>query len=253
MGSGIGTNFGGIPFSNTTNGRLSEFRFTAQNSRLGLRLDTKLRGADVLAYLETDFIGFSPANAAVTTNSNNLRVRLLWLDVRRSKWEFLGGQSWSLLTPNRNGLSPLPASIFATLNVDPNLQVGMTWSRNPQFRVVYHARPTVTLGLSFEAAEQYGGGFRRRGRNYIAIDAGQFLCGAVGYRRLHLQCPYVHPDIIGKIAFDPKVSGEILHLEVAGLLSTFKFFNPSRRAERTAPLEAEPQPVSTTNYSRIFV
>ncbi|HJX88877.1 MAG TPA: hypothetical protein VJ372_00190, partial [Pyrinomonadaceae bacterium] len=104
VGSGLGTNFGSIPFSNTTSGQLSEYRSTMQNSRLGLRLDTRLRGTDVLGYVETDFNGFSPTNVAVTTNSNNLRVRLFWLDVRKHKWELLAGQSWSLLTPNRQGL-----------------------------------------------------------------------------------------------------------------------------------------------------
>ena len=93
-------------------------------------------GNDVLGYLETDFNGFAPTNVAVTTNSNGPRMRLFWLDVRRAKWEFLGGQSWSLLTPNRSGLSPLPANVFSTVNLDPNLQVGMVWNRDPQFRVV---------------------------------------------------------------------------------------------------------------------
>ena len=226
VGSGIGTNFGGIPFSNATSGQLSEFRSTMQNSRLGLRLDTRLRDTDVLGYLETDFNGFSPTNVAVTTNSNNLRVRLFWLDVRKQKWEFLAGQSWSLLTPNRQGLSPLPADIFSAQNIDPNLQVGLTWSRDPQFRVVYHASRTVTLGLSLEAAEQYGGGSAGAGKITLPAE----LAGAYGPQvntgDSTFAVPNLHPDIIAKIAFDPKVGGRALHFEFAGLLSTFKFFNP---------------------------
>ena len=99
-----------------------------------------------------------PGNVPVTTNSNGPRMRLFWMDVRKSKWEILAGQSWSLLTPNRKGLSPLPAEIFSTQNIDPSIQVGLTWARDPQFRVVYHANKTVTFGVSLEAAEQYGGG-----------------------------------------------------------------------------------------------
>ena len=227
VGSGLGTNFGSIPFSNTTSGQLSEFRSTMQNSRLGLRLDTRLRGTDVLGYVETDFNGFSPTNVAVTTNSNNLRVRLFWLDVRKHKWELLAGQSWSLLTPNRQGLSPLPADVFSALNIDPNLQVGLTWSRDPQFRVVYHASHNVTLGLSLEAAEQYGGG--SAGAGEITFPAA--LAGAYGPQvntgDSTFSVPNLHPDIIAKIAFDPKLDGRALHFEFAGLLSTFKFFNPS--------------------------
>lgn len=226
VGSGIGTNFGGIPFGNSTSGRLSEFRFTAQNSRLGLRLDTKLRGADVLGYLETDFLGFSPANAAVTTNGNNLRFRLFWLDVRKGKWEVLAGQSWSLLTPNRHGLSPLPANIFSTLNVDPNLQVGMTWGRDPQFRVIYHASKTVTLGLSLEAAEQYGGGSAGAGQITLPSELANSYAEQLNTGDSTFSVPNLHPDVIAKIAFDPKVGGRSFHLEFAGLLRTFKFVNP---------------------------
>ena len=226
VGSGLGTNFGGIPFSNSTSGQLSEFRSTMQSSRLALRLDTRLRGTDVLGYLETDFNGFSPGNAAVTTNSNHLRIRLFWLDVRKDKWELLAGQSWSLLTPNRQGLSPLPADVFSALNVDPNLQVGLTWNRDPQFRIVYHASRTVTLGLSLEAAEQYGRGSAGAGEITFPAELASAYGPQVNTGDSTFSVPNVHPDIIAKIAFDPRVEGRALHFEFAGLLSTFKFFNP---------------------------
>ena len=38
-GSGIGTNFASIPFGNTFNTHLSEFRWSMQNSRIGFRVD----------------------------------------------------------------------------------------------------------------------------------------------------------------------------------------------------------------------
>jgi hypothetical protein len=226
VGSGIGTNFGGIPFPNVPSGQLSEFRSTMQNSRLGVRLDTRFKGTDLLGYLETDFNGFSPGNVAVTTNSNGLRVRLFWLDVRKRKWELLAGQSWSLLTPNRQGLSPLPADVFSALNIDPNLQVGLTWSRNPQFRVVYHASRTVTLGVSFEAAEQYGGGSAGAGKITLPAQLASAFAAQLNTGDSTFNVPNLHPDIIAKIAFDPKLNGRALHFEFAGLLSTFKFFNP---------------------------
>ena len=108
MASGIATNFGAVPFSNTVNGNLHEHQFGAQNSRLGLRFDTKVKAATLLGYLETDFLGIVPGNVAVSANSDTLRLRLFWADLRKGKFEFLAGQSWSLLTPNRKGLSPLP-------------------------------------------------------------------------------------------------------------------------------------------------
>ena len=58
LGSGIGTNFGAAPFSNTVNGNLRECRFSSQSSRLGLRVDARVRGTDLLGYLENRFFGF---------------------------------------------------------------------------------------------------------------------------------------------------------------------------------------------------
>src|SRR4030095_3284906 len=67
VGSGLGTSFGTVPFANSVNGNLSEYRLSAQNSRLGARLDSHVSGFDVLGYLETDFLGFTPGHSAVTT------------------------------------------------------------------------------------------------------------------------------------------------------------------------------------------
>src|SRR5262245_15924340 len=120
VGSSIATNFGAIPFSNTVNGNLREYRFSTQNSRLGLRVDAKVRGFDLLGYLETDFQGLVPGNVAVSSNSDTQRLRLFWVDMRNDKFEWLAGQSWSMLTPNRKGLSPLPGDIFFTQTVDTN-------------------------------------------------------------------------------------------------------------------------------------
>ena len=227
IASGISTNFGNIPFSNTVTGQLSELRFTAQNSRLGARFDAHHGGVDFLGLIETDFSGFSPGNVAVTTNSNGLRIRLGWVDFRKSKWEVLGGQSWSLLTPNRKGTSPLPADIFSTQNIDPGLQVGLTWARAPQFRVIYHANRTVTFAVSLEASDQYGGGAAGAGKITLPAALVSSYTSQIDFGEAAFAAPDLHPDVIAKVAFDPKVSGRDLHFEVAGLLSGFRFFNPN--------------------------
>lgn len=226
LGSGIATNFGGIPFNNTVNGQLREFRFSAQNSRLGLRVDAKVHGMDLLGYLETDFLGVAPGNVAVSSNSDTQRLRLIWVDLRKNKLEVLAGQSWSLLTPNRTGLSPLPADIFLTHGVDTNYHLGLTWSRNPQFRVIYHASDTLTLGWSMEASEQYGGGSGGSG----AITLPSALASSYGAQlntgNNTFGVPNPHQDNVVKIAFDPETGNRSMHFEVAGLVSRFAFFNP---------------------------
>ena len=228
-GSGIGTNFGSIPYANTVPGRLGEFRFSAQNSRVGLRVDAKVHGANVLGYFESDFLGFSPANAAVTSNSNNLRMRLYWVDVKKGKYEILGGQSWSLLTPNRTGLSPLPGDIFYSQDMDVNYQAGLVWSRNPGFRFVYHAAPAVSLGFAVEAAEQYvggsaGGGLVTLPSAYATAYASQLNNGSNTFG-----VPNQRPDLIAKIAFDPVVSRRHLHIELAGVSSGFRLYDPLKQ------------------------
>ncbi len=62
-GSGIGSNFGSIPFDNAVpGGKLNEFRFSPQNSRIGFRIDGNWKGTRFMNYLETDFLGTGAAN-----------------------------------------------------------------------------------------------------------------------------------------------------------------------------------------------
>lgn len=234
IASGLSTNFGSIPFSNTVAGHLSEFRFTAQNTRAGARFDAHHGGADFLGIIETDFAGNSPGNVAVTTNSNGLRIRLGWIDFRKHKWELLAGQSWSLLTPNRKGTSPIPADIFSTQNIDQSIQVGLTWARQPQFRVIYHADRTVTFAVSLEAAEQYGGGSAGAGEITLPAALATSYASQFDLGESTFAAPNLHPDVIAKLAFDPKIGRRDLHLEVAGLLSGFRFFNSLDQRKHSA-------------------
>jgi len=226
VGSGIGTNFGSIPLSNTTQGKLTETRFSAQNSRVGFRFDSDTHGAKVLGYLEADFLGNAPSNLVVGSNSDTLRMRLYYLDVQKNGWEFLGGQSWSMLTPGRKGISPLPGNIFYSQNMDTNYQVGLVWSRDPQFRVVYHPSDTVAMGLSLENPEQYIGG--SSGAGATTLPSG--LASAYGSQLdsgSSSSTPNMSPNVIGKIALDPQFGKGNLHFEAAGLLNTFRLYNPA--------------------------
>jgi hypothetical protein len=225
-GTGIGTNFGSIPLSTTTAGNLSEFRFSAQNSRIGLRVDAKVKDANVLGYFESDFLGAVPGNVAVSSSSATNRLRLYWVDVKKGKLELLGGQSWSMLTPNRKGLSPLPGDLFYTQNIDVNYQAGLVWGRQPQLRFIYHPNKSLALGISLENPEQYiggsaGGGLITLPALLASVYANQLSNGNTG-----LAAPNVHPDIVAKVAFDTKVNDRGLHLEVAGVLRTFRVYNP---------------------------
>jgi len=228
-GSGIGSNFGSIPFSNTVPGHLTENRFSIQNSRIGARVDADVKGSHVIGYWESDFLGGATAaipNLNVTTNSALFRLRLFWVDVRRDKFEILGGQSWSMMTPNRVGLSAIPGDIFFTNNVDVNYQVGLTWARQPQFRMIYHPSAVTTLGVSFENPEQYIGG--SGGGGVITPPtalAASYIPGQLDNGTPGTAVPNLHPDIVAKLAFDPKVGGRAFHIEFEGVARSFKAFN----------------------------
>lgn len=228
LGSGIATAFGAIPFNNQLpQGRLSETHFSAQYSRLSLKVDAPLpRSISLTSYVEADFLGFQPANAYVTANSNSLRMRVFWADVRRGKWEVLAGQEWSLLTPNRLGLSPYTQDVFYTLNEDPNFQVGLIWARQAQFRVVYHPSANWAVGLSLENPQQFAPGSVVYPSPFFTtqFDNGSGATNATS-SSTNTAVPNLHPDIIVKGAYDARPAGHALHVEAAGLLRSFRVLN----------------------------
>jgi len=214
----------GFAEKNVNAAKLSEFRFSPQNSRLGFRVDGDWKGAHFIGYNEFDFVGTSGGNNLSVTNGAFVpRIRLYWVDVRKDKFEFLAGQSWSMLTPNRKGISALPGDLFYSQVVDINYMAGLTWTRQPGMRVLYHPSDKVTLGLSLENPDQYIGGSAGASTTVLpAALAG--LAGAQLDNQTNVQTiPNVHPDIIAKVAFDPTSR---VHFEVAGIERTFKVWNP---------------------------
>lgn len=223
--SGIGTNFASVPYGNTAAGHLSEFRFSPQNSRLGFRADVNVHGAHVIGYNEFDFLGTSGGfNLGVTNGAFVPRVRLYWVDVRKDQWEFLAGQSWSMLTPNRKGISPLPGDIFYSQVMDVNYLAGLTWTRQPGVRFIYHPSDKVAFGVALENPNQYIGG--SSGTPVITPPSAlsSLAGGQFDNSTNVLNTPNLHPDIIAKLALDPTSR---VHVEFAGIERTFKDVNPT--------------------------
>src|SRR5215469_1068855 len=152
------TNFGNIPFSNTVGGHLTEFRITGQYSRLNLKTHAKFGDNDVTGYIEGDFNGNDANNVFVSTNPHTARLRLYWLDLKRGKWEFLGGSAWGLMTPNRTGLSPMPSDLALGLGEDANVHVGVNHTRAGTFRAIWHPNDNVAWGFGIENAQQFSAG-----------------------------------------------------------------------------------------------
>src|SRR5205085_1734558 len=114
--------------------------------------------------------------------------------------------------------------------IDVNYMAGLTWTRQPGMRVLYHPTSKVTLGLSFENPDQYIGG--SAGGSGITLPvalaglASTQLDNApnIGTANTVLAVPTLHPDIIFKIAFDPNPH---FHGEIAGIERSFKVWNPN--------------------------
>lgn len=225
-GASLKTNFGNFPYNNTPQARLTEDRMSTQNSRIGFRVDGNIRGTHVLGYYEGDFVGDNAGlNNQVTSNSMTYRLRLYWANLRRGAFEVQAGQSWSLLTPNRKGLSALPGDLFYSQVVDVNYMNGLTWGRIPDIRFIAHAGDKITAGIALGNAEQYIGGSGGGGTPTLpaALAASNFN-NFVNNGNTNTSVPNLHPDIIAKIAFEPSSH---IHFEVAGLERTFKTFMPS--------------------------
>jgi hypothetical protein len=259
-GGSIGTSFGSIPFGNTVLGRDTEDKFSAQNSRIGLRTHAKFGDADVTGYLEADFLGYLAPSGNVTSNSDSLRLRLYWVDYRRGMWEVLGGQSWSLLTPNRNGLSALPGDLFYGQEMDTNYYLGLTYTRAAGVRVIAHPTKNWAIGVSLENPQQLlpstvtlpstvPAQFNVPGTVNVACTIGP-TC-PTGTVAVVVSAPNVYgnqfdtnsgntsstngvnntsipnllPDVIVKTAFDAVPDGHHVHFDVAGILRTFKALN----------------------------
>ncbi len=216
-GSGLGTAFGTIPFANTVQGHMQDTQFSSQGSRLTLQATSKVGTADLKAVLEMDFLGNAPNGLSVTTNGNTPRMRVFWGQYRQRAFEFLAGQAWSLLTPNRSGLSPDTAAVFISNTADPNYQAGLTWGRTMQYRVTTHLGDNVAAAVSIENPDQYVG-------NGVRLPAG-FPAGQVDTGATVNDVPNPFPDIIAKIAFDPKIGRTHQHIEGGLLVRRFKTYS----------------------------
>jgi hypothetical protein len=227
-GTSLQTNFGSIPYNNGVTGRLSEDKLSAANSRVGFRADGTYKDWNFMGYFESDFVGGvgdTAYNTQVSSNSLILRIRQYYVTTRHGKFEFQAGQSWSMMTPNRVGISPLPADLFYSNVVDVNYMNGLTWGRIPGVRFVIHPSEKVTWGLSLENSAQYFGGSGGGGVPTLPAALSSSIAGELDQNVTNgVKIPNIAPDIISKLAFDPSSK---VHIEVDGVVSETKLFNPS--------------------------
>ena len=128
-----------------------------------------------------------------------------------------------MLTPNRRGISPLPGDIFYSQVMDVNYMAGLTWTRQPGFRVLLPRRdkrdfwslggrtPTSILVVP-AAARRIVLPAAFTGLSGTQLDQGNLvLCRAPAHARLHRQ---------------NRLRSELaLPCRSGGVVSTFKIIN----------------------------
>jgi hypothetical protein len=212
----------GIPLQNSALWNEREFRMSAQQSRIALKINGDIDPNQHLkAYYEMDFLGASTDANNRSSNSFTPRLRQAYVQYDNDVYHFhaVAGQAWSLLTQNRVGM--LPGTENTTLAIDAADVAGFNWARNPQLRFVYDWDKFAWFGLSIEQpATVFPGG----------VSAGTVSPPAPIVTSIHNNCTGashlngtttcsndIAPDIIEKFALDPGLG----HYEVFGLQRWF--------------------------------
>lgn len=242
----IGSSFSNIPFPSATNAHYSEFRMTARQSRLSLLAQGDVNPDTHLAfYSEMDFLGAAQTANSNESNSYNLRIRNVYgtVDWTDLGMELLAGQNWSLLTMNGHGITPRNEVIPAT--IDAQYSVGFTWARQPQVRIVKNFDHQFWLALSVENPQTTFAGGPGAMQTLTGISTtfnhagGSLLDANNNFSLNHV------PDIIGKVAWEPRIGGgQPLHVEVYGLYRSFY-----DRVDVTSASNVLGLPLGNNNYN----
>jgi len=221
----VGSSFNGIPFNNSTNGQLSEFRASARQSRLGLAVQGKINDVTMGGYWESDFLSSGSTSNSNESNSYTFRVRQFF-----GQALFAGGlgvsagQMWSLITPNKSGV--LPRSEYNPGTIDAQYAVGYNWARQAGLRLTQQVSDVVSVAASLEESQMTYAARNAPPNVFIGNAGGSLLNSTANYST------DLAPDVVGKIAFDPKGIG---HFEIKAVGRVFRdrFVDPTGAAGGT--------------------
>jgi hypothetical protein len=136
-GADLGTPFNVIPYEQADAYSLSEFYGSGRQSRISLMAEGKVKWGTLRGYFEADFLGAGTTANENESNSYVLRQRLLYAQAEtNTHWTITAGQTWTLATEDKKGISSAAADIVPPLTIDPNYLPGFVWARQFSFRVV---------------------------------------------------------------------------------------------------------------------
>ncbi|MGI3776786.1 MAG: hypothetical protein ACRYGC_05775 [Janthinobacterium lividum] len=210
----IGSTYIGIPEGQSQAAHEHEFRFSARQSRVSLLVaDDPTPQAHLAAYLEADFLGAAPTANSLESDSYTPRLRQYYatFDGRESGLHVLAGQSWSLLTLNKVGITPRQEDI--PLSIDAQYVPGFNWARQPQLRIAKDFDDhRIWLAASVEGSQtSYYQGPNGSGSSEGTVNVNN--PGGSGFYSGNTYSDEIAPDVIVKAAFDPGWG----HFEAYGL------------------------------------
>lgn len=212
----VGSNFStGIPYANSSNDHLSEFRESARQSRLSILAQGPQDGdVQMEGYFEMDFLGAAPTANSNESNSYNMRVRNVYGTYysKDSGFYLLAGQSWSLATLEKRGMKARSEQV--PLTIDAQYVPGFNWTRNPQVRLVKEFNSVVSAGISFESPQALlFNGPNKPLETAVINNPGGSLFAPTNNYSLDFA-----PDVIAKVSFDPAFG----HYELYGMGRWFR-------------------------------
>jgi cell division septation protein DedD len=245
----IASAFQKIPFPNDPAGRTDETHLTARQSRVtALVQGDPTPGTHAAFYGEMDFLG-----AAQTANSNesdsyNPRMRVMYGEFNTdSGWHLLAGQNWSLVTMNSKGITP--RNELTPPQIDAQYVPGFAWARQPQLRLTHDffdkqlwvavsaENPQTTLGNTKTVtgvsvtdnqapATGYFSGVTgvSAATTATATTVGTTTSVAATTTVTTTTNPYSlnqYPDVVAKVAYEPKIQDHTLHLEAFAIARDF--------------------------------
>ncbi|MGC2549001.1 MAG: hypothetical protein WA437_02015 [Candidatus Sulfotelmatobacter sp.] len=218
LGADLPTPFNSLTMPGASQSQLSEFFGSARQSKITTFVDGRLKNVDLSSYVSADFLSAGVTSTSTETNSYTLRLRQAWGQAKfHNGLSFLGGQEWSLLTENGQGISPDDdlgrTNDARPKTIDPSYNVGFVFARQYGLRLTKDFNHKVAIAVALENAQgtltTHG-----NGDNFLLGEAG----ASNSFNTTSTYTANPSPDLIAKVAFDPGFG----HYEVFGLFDRFR-------------------------------
>jgi len=244
LGADLTTPFNSLTMPGASQSNLSEFFGSARQSRPTIYVDGRMKNVEFSSYLSGDFLSSGDTSTATQTNSYTLRLRQAWGQVKFDNgWSFLGGQAWSLITENRQGIAPSDdtgkTNDARPMTIDPGYTIGFSFARQYGIRLTKDFGHKAAVAVAMENAQ---GTLTTHGNsdNFLLGEEGASNtyngavsgCTASSYTPTGATTPTYYtsctalgtytfnpsPDLIVKAAFDPGFG----HYEIFGMYDRFR-------------------------------